>query len=239
MTREPAGRGEQTRKLIVDTALRLFSEQGYEKTTMRAIAGAAGVSVGNAYYYFPSKESLVQQFYLQIQHEHVKAAEPVLAAKDTFANQLKRILHAGVDAWQPYHEFAGKFIGLAAVPGSSISPFSDDSAESREIALDVYQRLVAGTELKMDTRLREQLPGFLWLTQLGLVVFWVHDSSPGQERTRAVIDRAVPFLEDLIGLSRMRVFRPMTTRSLDLIKLLTDHVASSGKQTGDGNPSAH
>jgi AcrR family transcriptional regulator len=35
-------RGEQTRRLIVHTAVRLFSEQGYDKTTMRAIAQAAG-----------------------------------------------------------------------------------------------------------------------------------------------------------------------------------------------------
>src|SRR3979490_1438045 len=30
-------RGEQTRRLIVDTAVRLFREQGYDRTTMRAI----------------------------------------------------------------------------------------------------------------------------------------------------------------------------------------------------------
>jgi AcrR family transcriptional regulator len=242
VTREQAGRGEQTRKLIVDTALRLFSEHGYEKTTMRAIAGAAGVSVGNAYYYFPSKESLVQQFYLQIQQEHLAAAEPVLAAEGTFTEQLKQILHAGVDAWTPYHRFAGRFIGLAAVPGSPISPFSEESKESRELALDVFRRLVAGTDLKMDPRLREELPDLLWLAQLGLVVYWVHDATPGQWRTRAMIDRAVPYLEDLIGLSRMKIFRQMTARGLELLKLLnpysiTDPAASSGKRGADGNPS--
>jgi AcrR family transcriptional regulator len=48
-------KGEQTRELILSTALRLFAEQGYGKTTMRAIATEAGVSVGNAYYYFGSR----------------------------------------------------------------------------------------------------------------------------------------------------------------------------------------
>jgi len=42
------GRGEATRRAIVETALRLFRERGYDKTTMRAIAAEAGVSVGNA-----------------------------------------------------------------------------------------------------------------------------------------------------------------------------------------------
>jgi AcrR family transcriptional regulator len=58
--REPARRrstkGEQTRRVIAEAALRLFREHGYEATTMRAIATEAGVATGNAYYYFGSCE---------------------------------------------------------------------------------------------------------------------------------------------------------------------------------------
>ena len=51
-----SAKGEQTRALILETAMRLFQERGYDKTTMRAIAAEAGVSVGNAYYYYAGKE---------------------------------------------------------------------------------------------------------------------------------------------------------------------------------------
>ena len=68
---DPAtARGEQTRQLIRDTAMRLFRERGYAQTTMRAIAQEAGVAVGNAYYYFGSKDHLIQEFYAQSQVEH-------------------------------------------------------------------------------------------------------------------------------------------------------------------------
>jgi len=40
-----ASKSEQTRTLIVETALRLFRENGYDRTTMRSIAKEAGVSV--------------------------------------------------------------------------------------------------------------------------------------------------------------------------------------------------
>lgn len=73
-----APKSEQTRTLILETALRLFRERGYDKTTMRAIAQEAGVSVGNAYYYFSSKEHLVQGFYDRIAEEHQAAVEPIL-----------------------------------------------------------------------------------------------------------------------------------------------------------------
>lgn len=43
---------------LIDTALRLFAERGLEKTTIKAIAEAAGVAQGLIYHYFPSKEAL-------------------------------------------------------------------------------------------------------------------------------------------------------------------------------------
>ena len=55
---------------------------------MRAIAQDAGVSTGNAYYYFGSKEELIQQFYVHNQAEHLAACRPVLDAETDFAARL-------------------------------------------------------------------------------------------------------------------------------------------------------
>ncbi|MFF2922931.1 TetR family transcriptional regulator [Streptomyces celluloflavus] len=71
-------KSEQTRALILETAMRLFQERGYEKTTTRAIAQEAGVSVGNAYYYFDSKASLITGFYDRMVRED--ASHPARAA---------------------------------------------------------------------------------------------------------------------------------------------------------------
>ena len=43
---------------ILDTALKLFGENGYEKTSITDIAKAIGVAQGLCYRYFPSKEAL-------------------------------------------------------------------------------------------------------------------------------------------------------------------------------------
>src|SRR5204862_8003148 len=99
-------RGEQTRQLILDTALRLFRERGFAETTMRAIAKEAGVAVGNAYYYFDSKEHLIQGFYDRNQAALRIAAEPVLAREHDFAARLRGVLHAGIDVNAPYHVYA-------------------------------------------------------------------------------------------------------------------------------------
>ena len=57
---------DDTKALVLATALRLFRERGYAATTMRAIAQEAGVATGNAYYHFASKDHLVQELYLDV-----------------------------------------------------------------------------------------------------------------------------------------------------------------------------
>src|SRR5207248_2942917 len=122
----------RTRSTIIDAALRLFRERGYDATTMRAIAAEAGVSVGNAYYYFASKEQLVQGFYDRAQIDHEHAARPVLERERDLAARIIGVADAWFDTMDPYRPFAGKFFKNAAEPTSPLSPFSRDSAPARD-----------------------------------------------------------------------------------------------------------
>jgi AcrR family transcriptional regulator len=210
-------RGEHTRQLILDTALRLFRERGYAETTTRAIAKEAGVAVGNAYYYFASKEHLIQGFYDRNQAAHRVAAEPVLANERDFAARLGGVLHAGIDVNAPYHAFAATFFKTAAEPSSPLSPFSPESSPAREAAIDIFREVVDGSSARLDPELRKELPELLWLGWMGVVLFWVHDRSPDQRRTRRLIDGVVPLVDRLVGLSRVRVLRPALRQTLALI----------------------
>jgi len=53
--------GDRRKQEFLDTALELFSQRGYEKTTIQHIIDAMGVSKGAFYHYFQSKEDLVEQ----------------------------------------------------------------------------------------------------------------------------------------------------------------------------------
>lgn len=218
-TRDTQKKGAQTRELIVETALRLFLSQGYEATTMRNIAAAAGVSVGNAYYYFPSKQHLVQAYYLRSQELHVAAARPVLDGGRDFATRLHGVLRTRLDTMQSEKAFALAFFRYAADPDSPLSPFSQESMEAREQSVQLYAEALHGSTLKVPPELREELPELLWLYQMGVVLFWVHDRSPGSARTYALVDRTVPLVVRLLGLARYRVLRPVVG---DLIALVRD-----------------
>jgi len=51
-------KGEAKRKAILETAFRLFREQGFEKTSMSEITAQVGGSKATLYRHFPSKEEL-------------------------------------------------------------------------------------------------------------------------------------------------------------------------------------
>lgn len=211
-------RGEQTRTAIAAAAQELFLERGYDKTTMRAVADRAGVSIGNAYYYFASKEHLVQAFYDHIQVEHAAAAHEALAASEKFADRLRAVLTTWVDVAESFHGFAGKFFKVAAEPTSPLSPFSSESKGAREASIDLFRKVVDGSDLKVPAPIRAELPELLWLLQMGVVLFWVHDSSDGQQRTRALVRQVVPLVDKLVRLSRLPGMRGVVGDVVELIR---------------------
>jgi TetR/AcrR family transcriptional regulator, transcriptional repressor for nem operon len=83
----PAGKRER----LVAAACEVLHEQGVEKTTLADIAQAAGVPVGNVYYYFKTKDQLVEAAI----HAHGQRLETTLAALDrrrTPQSRLKGII---------------------------------------------------------------------------------------------------------------------------------------------------
>ncbi len=233
-------KSEQTRTLILETAMRLFQERGYDKTTMRAIAKEAGVSVGNAYYYFAGKEHLIQGFYDRIAAEHEAAVRPVLDRETDLEKRISGVLRAWLEIAEPYHEFAAQFFKNAADPDSPLSPFSTDSAHAREAAIAVHRELLAGSKAKIPDELKDILPEMLWLSQMGLVLYWVFDRSPGRERCYRLADRGAKLTTRGVALARFRVLRPLVREVhelfVDFLPGMTDENAADSSDSSGAKP---
>ena len=53
---------KKTKESILEAAIHLFSEQGYQKTSIEQIAKAAGVGKGTVYGYFRTKKDIIKGF---------------------------------------------------------------------------------------------------------------------------------------------------------------------------------
>ena len=87
VTKEPEVRKQE----ILDTALQLFGEKGYEKTSIADIARTIGVAQGLCYRYFPSKEAL---FDSAIEQYADILVEPLLRAGRDDSKSLRQIIEA-------------------------------------------------------------------------------------------------------------------------------------------------
>lgn len=207
----------RTRSTIIDAALCLFRERGYEATTMRAIAGEAGVSLGNAYYYFESKQHLIQAFYDRTQIEHAEASAPVLSREVDLTARMRGVVEVWLDVMEPYRAFAGTFFQNAADPESPLSPFSPESTQARELSIALWRRVIEGSDAKISKTLEPELPELLWLYFMGVVLYWVHDPTANAARTRLLAARTTPLVVRAIGLARLPVLRSILHDLLSLI----------------------
>lgn len=212
-------KSEETRSRILNAALELFREHGFEQTTMRQIATAADVAVGAAYYYFESKDALVMAFYDRAQREMEPLMEQALAAHKGFARRLRALL----DVKFQYFERDRGMLGALSVhvdPTHPLSPFSDQTREIRDKDIGFFARALEGAGVRIPPDLNVHLPRLLWMYQMGLILFWVYDRSPQQLRTRQLVDKSAAIVVRLIGFSGFPLLRPVRKSVVELLKTI-------------------
>jgi AcrR family transcriptional regulator len=74
----PPAASNDTRQRILDVALDLFTEQGYDGTSLRQIAEQLGVTKAALYYHFESKEDILMALHMRI-HEFGRDALMLIA----------------------------------------------------------------------------------------------------------------------------------------------------------------
>lgn len=85
-----------SRARIVEHALRLFAEHGYERTSVKMIAGAAGVSQGLLYNYFEGKDALLRAIF-EASMGDVAASFAAAEAEPDPARRIEALIRASFD----------------------------------------------------------------------------------------------------------------------------------------------
>ena len=84
------------RARILAAARTLFTRDGYEATTMQQIVDRAGTSIGNAYFYFPTKERLLVELVEACTHEIWDASEAAAASASPGLASIGTLIYANV-----------------------------------------------------------------------------------------------------------------------------------------------
>lgn len=129
---------DDPRQKILNEASRLFSQAGYEATSLQQVAGAVGVTKAAVYHYFPTKQALYETIVFDLLNRletHVLERTKALA---TARDRLKAIMVSHAEFFEANYE---AFVTLL----HGVSGLSRPVSDQERIVRDRYEEMVRVT----------------------------------------------------------------------------------------------
>lgn len=181
---------------ILDAAARLFAEQGFEATTMEAIAAGAETSVGSVYQFFPNKLAVFRGVADRC-HEAVRAAYTALVGSEPTARPIGELIDAVIDGFYALQRSDPAF--------RAVWTNTQLYGELEEDDLVLERELIASTTEVLDAyapdvdQARRLAAARLFVQTVSAGLFLVLRTPEDHERNRAVIAELKRMLKAYAG----------------------------------------
>ncbi|MFC7644695.1 TetR/AcrR family transcriptional regulator [Streptosporangium lutulentum] len=179
-------KGTDTRAEIQDVALALFTEHGYDATSMREIAERLDITKAALYYHFKSKEAII----LSLFEEHLSAFDELLAwaAAQPHSPQLSSKLLGG---WLALSTGRGlpimRFAAANQTALRTVLPADQGTVQQR---LEKATQIISGPDAPLQERLRVRMA----LLSVHITVMASHETEAGDADILAAATHAAALL---------------------------------------------
>jgi AcrR family transcriptional regulator len=190
-----------TRLRILQAAASLFMSDGWQNTTTRGIAQAAGIATGTLFNYFPTKEAIAASLLAEALEQAGEEFRSGRNAENSLEAELFSLIWCGLRGLREYRRF------LAPAAETIFSPLARQSPDSpgdaiRVDHLELVQSIV--TSHGLPASLPVVTVQLYWTLYLGVFAYWAADESPGQEDTLALLDQSLKLFVASLGVSQGR-----------------------------------
>ena len=187
-----ARKKEDIRRRILDAALALFQRNGFDETTTKQIATRARIAEGTLFNYFPTKEEIALHFFeREVEHAIAAVRGNKRLAKAPLEEKLFALIQAQIDFLAPHERFIGAALVSALRPASTLARGVRADA-LRERYLAFVDELVGESFAPRRRPLVSWFaPHAFWIYYLGVLLYWLQDTSPGKQQTLAFLDRSL------------------------------------------------
>ena len=209
-----------TKKHLTGVSLRLFQEQGFEKTTMREIAREADMSLGSAYYYFKSKEEIVLYFYQSSFEKTLEYSEQIFAQPKPLEQKLLEFFASKFKELLPNRNFLKVLSRSAFDSAAPTSPFSAQNQIIKQKVIGLLEKAIEVENVKAGKELRPILGSLIWYLQMALLLYWLHDKSDNQIRTQKLTEKIVKLFFAFIGLSSLPLIQGFNKSFVEIFQLI-------------------
>jgi len=208
-------KGQASQAQLLNISLELFRKKGFDATTMRDIARTAGMSLGAFYYYYPSKDSIILDYYRQVQDEHVSQVARRIDGTSNLRERLGMLMQTKLDILSPSRDLMGALLRYTGNPDHPLSFLGESTSGIRRESIAMFADALRGEKLPED--LTEMLPMLLWSMQMGILLYLLYDKSKNQERTRKLTYVALDLTVRMIKVARIPIFRPVRKTLRELL----------------------
>jgi AcrR family transcriptional regulator len=174
---------------------------------MREVATGAGVALGLTYHYFPSKEAVVMAYYDRVQGEHRRVVEARVLAVPRLRDRLVQMFHTKLDILRDDRRLMGALFRYAGSPEHPLSFLGEGTRVIREDCISLFAEALEREELPED--LRVMMPRAIWALHMGVLLYFLYDTSEGQTRTRRLVDGSIDLTVSLLKLAKLPLLAPV------------------------------
>ncbi len=180
---------EQTRTRLLAAARELFVTKGFDQTTTRQVATAAGIATGTLFNYFPSKEALAMSLLSEALETAPKDYLARRRGDEPLEEDLFSHIAAGLRRLAPFRSFAADVLDATMTPLAIVRDGEPEAAERfRARHLEAVGELLADHGVRTLSNVAMHL---YWTLYLGVLAFWSRDGSPKQEETLSLLDQSL------------------------------------------------
>jgi AcrR family transcriptional regulator len=182
------------RRVIVETAIRLFGKHGIDEVTVEQIAAAADIGKGTIYNYFPTKEGIVVAFMVDLESQvqaHVQA--PARAGRRVRPDDQRSVAAILIDFVQRqfqlkrrHHAFVRVFLGHMFMHTEQFLPHMVQMQKVIDPPLQaLFSELQERGRIRTDVDVAELVLVFKTV-HLGLTALWAVEGPPFKQVSRVV-----------------------------------------------------
>lgn len=182
-------------RLILQTAVDLMTQHGFEGTTMKQIARAASLGDATIYKYFPTKEKLVMAYFEQAMGDALALMEKTPQQSDfSLQERLQLLMDSVLETLLADREFVGIARRLVErAPLLLLGEQLPGKALLKPAFVALLEHAEASGEI-MPCGFKPSLAGLLADYVYAVVAYWLRDESEGFSNTTQMVDLSLGVL---------------------------------------------
>ena len=180
--------GAATRRRLLEEAIRLFGANGFERTSLEAVASAAGVRKQTLLYYFPAKDTLLEACVIETSQRVARELAEALDAESSASRKAETVIHTLFRLAEEWPEFPQFIREASRLDPAVINRFA---ATLEPLRLRALAFLAQGMD---EGIIRPQDPALLLFTLYTAVVGSITEAGVlravvGEDRSRTALRR--------------------------------------------------